>query len=91
VTLAKYDFRSQVLRRTTKGESARFDDLGEPKVRELEVPIFRDEQVFCFEVPKNDVLFVDVLEDEDNLRCVESGLEHKYAACEGSNLTIFRR
>ena len=44
--------------RACKGIGLRLGELGQAKVENLDAPIFRDEQVFGFEVAMNDAVFV---------------------------------
>lgn len=57
VPLVEDDLRSDVLRCSTDGKgSALGEHLGEPKVRQLQVPIISDEQILRLEISEDDVL-----------------------------------
>jgi hypothetical protein len=54
---------SGVFGRATYGESSAFvEDLSETKVSEFEVAVVADEQVLWLEIPKDDILAVEIFE-----------------------------
>ena len=64
----------QIFWSATKCESPVLDSFSKTEISKLDVTIGGDEHVFGFEVAVNDVLAVEVLEDEDQLGCIECGL-----------------
>lgn len=74
------DLGSQVLWSAAQGIGLVLDDLGEAEVGELEVSIFGKQKVLWFQIPVDNVLFVDVFENEDYLGGEESESLIKYAA-----------
>jgi hypothetical protein len=73
--LIEYDFRCDVLRRSTDGEGAAFVEyFGEPEVCEFEVAVVADQQVFGFEVAEDDVFGVHILEGGRHRGRIESAL-----------------
>jgi hypothetical protein len=80
VTLVLQNLRSEVLRCTTKCKSSVINDLCKPKICEFEISIRANQNIFRFEVSIDNVLAVKILDDEDNLCCIESALRKSYAA-----------
>lgn len=72
--LIQQDLGSQVFRCPAEGIGAGLDLLGEAEISELEVSVFRNQQILGFEVSEDDVLVVQVFEDQYDLRRVETSL-----------------
>lgn len=91
VSLVLQNFWSEILWGSTKGESSIFYGFGEAEIREFEVAVGANEDVFGLEVAVDDVAGVEVLEDENDVGGVEAGWGGKYAALWGSNMPSSRR
>lgn len=63
---------SQVLRSPTKGKSPSFCNFSEAKISEFEVSISSYQNIFGLEVTIDNVLVMQVFEDRNYLRCIES-------------------
>ena len=80
VALILQDLRGEVLRSSTEGKGSIFNLLGKTKIGQFEISISSNQNIFWFEVPVYDVFGVEVLKDENHVRCVEAVLNRKYAA-----------
>mmetsp|Transcript_43582 Transcript_43582/g.115056 ORF Transcript_43582/g.115056 Transcript_43582/m.115056 type:complete len:269 (+) Transcript_43582:248-1054(+) len=66
--------RRQVVRGTPECEGHVHDDLGEPEIAELHVPVVVNEHILGLEIAVADLHGVQVLKSEDHLRAVELGV-----------------
>ena len=66
------DLRSKVFRRAAERKSPSFDDLRKPEVREFQIAISPNKNVFWFQIPIDDILAVQVLENSDNMSRVKA-------------------
>lgn len=71
MTFALYDFRCQVLGCATQGERFVFHDLGKSEVTNSDVAFVVQQQVFWFQVPVGNVLFMQLDQSDHNLHCIK--------------------
>ena len=72
VALILKDLRRQILRSSAESKSPVFDHLCETKVCQFDVAVRSDEDVFWLKIPVDGVFGVQVLENENKLRGIES-------------------
>lgn len=72
VALVLQDLRSEVFGGATEGESAVLDDFGETEVRQLEVPVYADQDVLRLQVAVDYVAGMQMLENRNDVRCVKT-------------------
>ena len=66
------NLRSQVLWRAAECKSPALDSFGKAEVSEFEISIAANQYVLWFEIAVDDIFAVQMLEDEQHLRCVET-------------------
>lgn len=80
VALILKNLGSQILWSSTKSECSILDRFGKTKVCEFEISVDSNEDVLGLEIAINDVFGVEILEDENNVGCIETKWFFKYAA-----------
>ena len=73
VSLILQDLGSEVFRRAAERESPSFDDLGKAEVRQLQVSIGPNKNVFWLQIAIDDILAVQILENSNNMCRVKAG------------------
>lgn len=61
------DLGSKVFRCPTKRESSSFYDLSKAEICQFQISISTNKNVFWFQIPIDDILDVQVLEDSNNM------------------------
>jgi hypothetical protein len=71
VSFARHNFWSQIVWRSTQRPCNVWDLLGEPKIRNLEMSMPVEQQVFWLQIPVDDLLRVEVFQCEGDLGSIE--------------------
>ena len=75
VSLLLDDLRSQIFRSATEGGGIVLlrQILSKAKISEVQIPILSHENVLRFDIPVNNMLFVQVANGQDDLSCIKLG------------------
>lgn len=75
MSLIQNNLRSNVLWCSTDGKSSALSqNLGEPKISQLQIPIISDQQILRLEISEDDVLAMQIFEAACHSRCVKPSL-----------------